>query len=266
MKIIALDDELIALKNLELKLKECVPDAEVHYFQKEQPLLDYLSTQKADVAFLDIRIGTTNGLVFAKTLREICPECAIIFLTGYSEYAVDAFRLKASGYLLKPVSTEDLRRELAYVKSNSQTQPIEKKLYVKCFGNFDLFFEGRPVTFSRSKSKELFAYLVDRRGSSASMPEIASALWDDGMYDHSRNNQIHTFLHDLIKDLSRVSRESLIIRKRNAISLDVSKIDCDYYRFLNGDIAAINEYSGEYMSQYWWAEFTSASIMASISR
>ncbi len=261
MNIIAVDDEMIALKNLELKLKEIPSVTEIHIFEDCQDALDYLNTNTPDAAFLDINMTPISGIMMAKKIKDICPSCAIIFLTGYSDYAVEAFSMKVSGYLMKPATIEDIQRELEYVQSTAQMKtPDTNQLEVHCFGNFDVFRNGESVKFSRSKSKELFAFLIDRRGASVTMSEIAAVLWDDGIFNRSRNNQIHSFLHELIKSLDAVDAKQVIIKKRNAISVSVSEVTCDYYQFLEGDPAAINSYSGEYMSQYWWAEFTAGEL------
>ena len=49
-----------------------------------------------------------------------------------------------------------------------------------------------------------------------------------------------------------------MIKKWNYLAIDPERIDCDYYNFLAGDVRAINSYTGEYMSNYSWAEFTTA--------
>ena len=83
----------------------------------------------------------------------------IIFVTGFSEYTGDAMRLHASGYIMKPVTTEAVKSELDDLRF-----PIIPKdnslLRVQCFGNFDVFTpDGKPMHFERSRSKEIFAYL-----------------------------------------------------------------------------------------------------------
>lgn len=267
MRIIAVDDEVIALKNLELKLKECDGgEIEFQPFQSCTKALDWLTEHEAEVALLDIHLGNKmDGITLAKKIRECRPSCDIIFLTGYSEHAVEAFAMKVSGYLLKPVSVEALQRELDFVRNKRQDVSRKtKNIRVQCFGNFEVFVGDRMLRFSRRKSKELFAYLIDRRGASVTMAEIASVLWADGIYDRSRNNQIHSYLHDLSETLKRETGEDLVIRKRNALAVDVSRIDCDYLRFLAGDAAAVNSYVGEYMSQYWWAEFTTGTLTAQL--
>ena len=54
--------------------------------------------------------------------------------------------------------------------------------------------------------------------------------------------------------------EDVIIKKWNYLAIDVSKIDCDYYKFLDGDAVAVNSYMGEYMANYSWAEMTTANL------
>ncbi len=259
MTILAVDDEILALNNLERHIKVLLPEADFVSFTAEEDALAWLCDHTARIALLDIHIGSMGGILLAKQLREKCPDCSVIFVTGYSEYAVTAFAMKVSGYLMKPVSREELKRELDYALGTDfpvQGSPASDRITVQCFGSFEVFCGGKTVYFPRKKSKELFAYLVDRRGAQASMAELASVLWEDGKYDLSRNNQIHTFIHDLVKALSAVSGEEIILKKRNAVSIDTAKIDCDYYAFLAGDAQAVRTYRGEYMSQYWWAEFT----------
>ncbi len=261
MKILAVDDEAIALKNLELKIHKCLADAEVWTFNSAKKTLDWLPDNDIDVAFLDINMAEMDGLNLAGKIREVKPYCPIIFVTGHSEYAIPAFKIKATGYLVKPIEVSDLKKELEFIQNSTADDPADiKGMYVKCFGNFDVFAGGKVVEFHRKKSKEIFAYLVDRNGSTATMQEISSVLWEDEVFDESKRNQIHTFLHDLIEDLKAVNMETVLIKKRNAVCVDKSKFKCDYYDFLNGDEKAENLYTGEYMSQYWWAEITGGKL------
>ncbi|HKM28794.1 MAG TPA: response regulator [Anaerovoracaceae bacterium] len=103
MKAIIVDDEKLAVENLEGKLHKIERITEVHGFTDPEEALEYVKANLVDVAFLDISMQQMLGLVLAAKIREIRQECAIIFVTGYSEYAVDAFRMHVEGYLLKPV-------------------------------------------------------------------------------------------------------------------------------------------------------------------
>jgi two-component SAPR family response regulator len=200
-----------------------------------------------------------NGINLAKLIKSKCPYSNIIFMTAYSEYAVDAFNVRASGYLLKPVTCEQLEAEIADLR-NPIEEDKSKLLHVQCFGNFEVFSEGKPVTFAYRKTKELFAYLIDRRGASCTIEELCSILWEDKPYTEEVRNYLRKLISDLVHSLKSVHAENVFIKRRNCFSVDVSTIDCDYYRMLKGDAKAVNTYRGEYMSQYDWAIFTLGSL------
>ena len=179
----------------------------------------------------------------------------IIFVTGFSEYKGDAMDMKASGYIMKPVTKEEVAAELEELRF-----PIIPKrnalLRVQCFGNFDVFTpDGAPVHFERSRSKEIFAYLVHRRGSSCSTREIAAALFEDEPYDKTQQSYVQTLISAMIKSLKKIGAESAVVKSYNALSVNVDTLDCDYYRFQELDSGAVNAYQNEYMSQYYWADF-----------
>lgn len=254
MKIIVADDEKIALKTLVEAINEAYPEAEVKAFRKASEVIEYAEENKADVAFLDIDMRGTNGMELAKRLKENQPKINIIFVTGYSEYMGDAFSIHASGYVLKPPTKEKIELEI-----NNLRNPIEEKpAYVKIqtFGNFEVFVDGRPLVMKLSKSKELLAYLVDRKGAGVSTAEIASVLWENKGYNRSLKNQVQTVVRKLFEALENVQAQDILIKKWNSLSLDVEKVTCDYYEFLKGDINYINSFTGEYMTNYSWAEFT----------
>ena len=106
MKIIMIDDEKHALSELHEILSEHYPDAEVNCFTETTPAIEFLKNNACDVAFVDINMPDKTGLELAVELKDICAGINIIFVTGYSQYAVDAFSLNASGYILKPAQTE----------------------------------------------------------------------------------------------------------------------------------------------------------------
>ena len=257
MNIIAADDERLALKAIVEVIKEVLPDANIVSFQKTKELLEYVKDHKVDMAFLDIQMRGTNGIEIAKLIKDIQPDVNIIFATGYSDYAIEAFRLHASGYLMKPVTKEDVQRELDYLKSHqAKEKNSNKDLFVQCFGNFEVFYKGEVVEFNRSKSKELFAYLVHKRGAAVTSPDIAGIIWEDGMFGLSRQKQLQTILSDLRKTFEKLGLNDVIIRTKLGVAVNKARIDCDLYNFIKGDINAINSYLGEYMINYYWAEFT----------
>ena len=260
MKIIVADDERLALKAIVETIKQVLPDAEVFPFQKTKELIEFAKTTECDIAFLDIQMRGCNGIEMAKQIKEIQPNINIIFATGYSDYAIEAFKLHASGYVMKPVSVEDVKREIENLRNpkidHDNKQNSKNKIYVQCFGSFEVFCNNEPVEFNRSKSKEVFAYLVHRNGAIVSSPDIAGIIWEDGMFGLSRQKQLQTIISDLRKTFAKLGYPDIIIRKKLGIACDKSQFECDLYNFIKGDVKAINSYLGEYMTNYYWAEFT----------
>ena len=97
MKIIALDDEKIALQGLILSIQKVAPDAKVYGFRSASEAIAHMKSDPCDIAFLDIDMPKVSGIEVARLLKQINPQLNIIFVTAYSQYGVDAFALYASG-------------------------------------------------------------------------------------------------------------------------------------------------------------------------
>jgi two-component SAPR family response regulator len=249
MIAIAVDDEPLMLSALTKAVKASTDITAVADFTSCEDALDFIKSNRVDMAFLDINMRGMGGLSLAEKIIGIHPDCKIIFCTGYEEYAIAAFKLHASGYLLKPVSAEAVQAEIDHIIGVRQT---EKQLVVKCFGNFEVYAQGKPMTFKRSKTKELFAFLVDRNGAGVTVAEIGVVLWENNE-DQKNQNYIHQLFRDLRQSLEAVGAEEIFERNRYFYSVNPLKIDCDYYTYLK---TGRPEFLGEYMSQYSWAEGT----------
>lgn len=257
MNIIAVDDERLALHMLVSTINEVLPTATVYAFAAGNEALNFANDNIIDIAFLDIEMYDIQGVVLAKKLEKIHPRLNVIFVTGHTQYAVDAYALYASGYLLKPITSEQIAQQIAHLRY-PVTELLQQKPIIQCFGGFDIFVNGAPVQFRRAKSKELLAYLVDRRGAGSTAAELASVLWEDGGYDRSRQKQLSVIRLDLIKSLQQADIEDILVRGQNILAVNPKAVICDYYSMLEGDTDAVNSFLGEYMSQYSWAEYTTA--------
>ena len=251
MNIIVVDDEKLAVDYLILLLEQIDIDATITGFVDIEDAFNYMETNKVDIIFLDIEMGTQNGIMVAQK----CSSTNIVFVTAYPEYSLDAFAVHASGYLLKPVRAEDLKKELDHLR-----YPIEHHnkypVFIQTFGNFEIFVNGEPLEFSRNKSKECIAYLVDRRGATISMRELAAVLWEDRPYDRSLQNYLYQVIHDLMTTLKKNDIEYILNKNIQGYSICISKLSCDYYEVLNGNQKYMDTFTGEYMSNYSWAEYT----------
>ena len=249
MIAIAVDDEILMLGALVAAIKASDDIFEVSQFSSCDEALDFVKGNAVDIAFLDINMRGMGGLALAEKIIGVCPDCKIVFCTGYEEYAIPAFKLHASGYLMKPVSAKDVQVEIDNIKGIRQK---EKPLTVKCFGTFEVLARGEKLTFKRSKTKELFAFLVDRNGAGVTVAEIGVALWGNDE-DQKNRNYIHQLFRDLRQSLEAVGVEEIFERNNYFYSLNPEKLDCDYFAYLK---TGKPEFHGEYMAQYSWAEET----------
>ena len=249
MIAIAVDDEVLMLGALVAAI-EASPDIEaVTKFSSCEDALEFVKQNSADIAFLDINMRGMGGLALAEKIIGACPDCKIVFCTGHEEYAIPAFKLHAAGYLLKPISAADVQAEINNIKGVRQSQ---KPLTVKCFGNIEVYAKGQILSFKRSKTKELLAFLIDRNGAGVTAAEIGVALWENDE-DGKNKNYIHQLFHDLRQTLEAVGADKVFRRNNYLYSVDPDKLECDYYAYLK---TGRPEFCGEYMTQYSWAEKT----------
>ena len=255
MKAICVDDEPLAV---EYTLDQCghLPEIdEAKGFTDAQQALDYLGDHPADLALLDINMPGIDGITLAARIKEMYPGMIILFLTAYREYAFDAYAVHATGYLLKPVSLEKLAAEVRYVCGASRGLPA-KHIEVRTFGSFDLYVDGKPVSFKLAKSKEILAYLVDKQGFGISRAELCAAMWEDRLYDRRMQKRLDVYIRSLWETLREYGVPEILKMERGILRVDPNVFDCDAYRLYAGDSEAINAYHGEYMSAYSWASMT----------
>lgn len=112
MKILAIDDEKIALEGLVDAIRKAEPSAEIDGFRKASEALNFYREHACEVVFLDVQMRNMSGVELAKEMKLINPKVNIIFATGYGDYREDAFDMHASGYLLKPITEKKIRTEL----------------------------------------------------------------------------------------------------------------------------------------------------------
>jgi two-component SAPR family response regulator len=259
MNIIAVDDEKSALNSLQSAIKEAIQGCTLSCFNISKTALEYVKNNQVDIAFLDIEMSGMNGLELAKHIKVINGKTIIIFVTGYSQYAVEAFAIRASGYLMKPVTASAVLKEVEHLKNTVVSKlPINndtgKKMRVQTFGNFEVFADGKPLLFNRAKTKELLAYLVSRQGAMCNNNEIAAIIWEDKEDSSSLQSMFRTLVADLTQALNEANIKDVLIKKRGYIGIIPENISCDLYDFNSG--INVNNYLGEFMNQYSWAEFT----------
>lgn len=256
MRVTIVDDERLALRQF-LMETENMPGVEVAgAFTNPLEALAFMKEHPVEAAFLDIEMPGMNGLVLAEKLREIREGLVVIFVTGYEQYTLDALKVKADYYLIKPYDRKELGDALERARLLSARQ--KKRVQIRTFGRFEVYIDGRAVYFPNSKAKELLALCVDHRGGTVTLEEAADKLWEDRAYDERVKNLYRKAVMQIRQILSEYHAEEIFFAGRGACQVAAQKIDCDYYGFLENDPEAVRAWkmSGGYLQEYSWAEET----------
>ena len=110
--IIMVDDNKVILSYNQLILEEVAPNAAIASFSRPQEAIEYAKKHRTDLAFLDIEMGVISGFDLCRELLEINPCTKVVYLTAYPEYSLNAWGTDACGFMVKPLITEDVRRQL----------------------------------------------------------------------------------------------------------------------------------------------------------
>ena len=264
MLIFAIDDEPKMCRLLQKTIQEAAPRAEVRTFPDGLRAIEAIEEQglEPSVIFSVIIMPELDGLELAVRLKTAAPDSRLVFVTGFTEYALKAYQLHASGYILKPPEPERVREELEELERKTPTEDrrLTNRLQVRCFGHFEVFWRGKPLAYGRQQSKELLAFLIDRRGGFCSAEEIIAGIWEDVQDLKAAKHRLRNLTWDLRRTLGEIGLEGLLLRRRNQLAIVPELVDCDYYRMLDGDMDAVNQFRGEYMAQYSWAELTKGDL------
>ena len=254
MKAIAVDDEIYMLETLRKAVNASSDIEKLEAFSSCSAALTYATENPVDVAFLDINMRGIGGLGLAENLHELQPLCKIVFCTGHEEYAVPAFQLHVSGYLMKPITPEAVQKEIDHIKGVKVT---EKLLTIQCFGNFEVLYNGQSLPFKRKKTKELLAVLVDRNGAGMTAKQICTILFPEDTDDAKNAAYLRQLVLDLKNTLKTIRAEDVLQHDTPYYRIDTNLVRCDYLSFLETGRPAFH---GEYMTQYSWAEATCAML------
>lgn len=214
--------------------------------------LAFAQKNPIDLAILGIQLNGMDGIFLAKRLQILYPDILLIFITKHEEYAMDAIRLHAVSYLLKPYTQEELYYAIQSAKLLSRR--TKNRIFVKTFGHFDVFVDEKPIMFRSAKAKELLALLVDRQGGTVNTDQIICALWEERPNDESTQNLCSKVTKNLQNELKEYGAQEMLITSRGIRRVDREAFTCDLYELLSGDERIKRRFVGDYMLDYSWAE------------
>lgn len=252
MRIAIVDKDSIVLQNSVNIIQRYRPADEIYAFEDECELIEFLRKTPCDVVFMEPHRDDKDGIAAVRELKSIYPKVNIIFLTSHDEYYRAAMELHISGYVLKPLTRGDIEKELSDLRY-PHLENTEVLIKVRCFDEFEVReTDGELIRFERSKAKELFAYLIHKRGINCTLREAAAILFEDEPFDIKKQNYMQKIISSMMNTLKKHKVEGVILKGFNEMRIDVSKVECDYYRFV--DQKAEMDYSKEekYLQEYEW--------------
>lgn len=258
MNVIYVDDEKPALDNFRLTVKDFSEIENLFLFRNVEEALEFVEKNHIDVAFIDMEMRELHGLKLAERLKKIDPNICIIFVTAYEQYALQAFGVDALGYILKPYTRQEIKKELSKV---TRFRPLPKKrISIQTIPGFVVSVDGERLLWGRTKVEELFALFVDRGNEGVTVGEAIACLWPGRTADENTQSLYRVTYKRLMDTLKANGIEDIIVNNGRKKYLRTDQIECDLYRILAGDKEAIKSYSGEYLREYSWAETRNAQL------
>ena len=236
MKAVIIDDEYFALTELTYLLKEndvCV----IGSFTDPNEGYDFIVEEKPDVLFLDIDLPDINGIELALKVQTMLPHIAIVFVTAYSQYALDAYSAYPVDYILKPVRDERLKSTLLRIRQDISADKGQdnNELSIRAFGKFEIMCGDDSVRFYTKKSRELLAFLLCNFDKPMRRDEIVRILFEEEELQKGINN-LYITLYRLRKALSAagIQDEQLCIKEDYTLKIQDSICDfVDFSRFIS---------------------------------
>lgn len=233
IRIVIVDDEfpnhsylqrLISL-DPELSCEAC--------FSSAAKALEYIILHKPDLVLLDIEMPSLSGTAMAKEIKAQLSETEIIFTTAYPEHAVEAFKVGALHYLLKPISENDFKEAILRMSQKQRiTEPQNLNNWqIEMMGSFKVFHKTTKKTLSwpTKKSEELFAYFVYQNGKTVEKTVLWDLLWEE--VDERRTQRyLHNEIYRIKNTLKSEGIEAQIQFQNGAYRLDLSEFDCDVHQ------------------------------------
>ncbi|MFC5699816.1 response regulator [Cohnella faecalis] len=260
MNAILLDDEPLALRSLAFQLNRFEDMNILGTFSFPADAIVAAEKLRPDVAFIDIDMPDMNGIQVAEKLQDIDDSMVIVFVTAYEEYAVKAFELNALDYVLKPVQPSRLERTVQRLlednRLHKESRAVKEdtkaeRVIVHCAGSMNVIGrDGEPLPWRTAKSRELFAYLVFKRGQPVRKETLLELLWPDT--DEKKGfTQMYTTIYRLRKTFDAAGLSIRLLNSGDGYWLRIEDLAVDLLEWEEA-IAQLPALSAESADAYQW--------------
>lgn len=248
MNIIVIDDEKAPLLTFAGHLLDNASVTANLFTTQVEEALEFAATHDVAAVFLDIVMPKISGIDLAEKFIAICPDIKIVFITGYAQN-IEEIRARIGenlyDFCYKPYDAVRLNSILAGIVNEAGST-----VTFRTFSHFDCFIGDRPVDFTRAKSKELLALLVDRRGGTVTMEEAIACLWPEKQVELAKKLYRDAVCR-LRLTLQKYHIAHLIDVRRARLALKTRYCACDLWDFLDGREGV--KFTGEYLRPYEWS-------------
>ena len=258
MRVIYVDNEQSALEEFQDKVKDFPEIKQLKLFEDAQEAFNWAKSNPVDVAFLDIEMSGIMGTELARQLKQIDCNIRIFFITEHKQYALEAFQVKALGYILKPYTAGEVKESLE-LASLVRNRP-KKRVVIQTIPNFAVWVDGKRVALSGAKRAELLALLVDHGATGITAGEAIACLWPGRPADEKTQTLYRVTFHQMLDELKAAGIDYIVGCEGKRKYLVMEQVDCDLYRILDGKTADIANYGGDYLKEYSWAETRNAQL------
>lgn len=232
LEAVLIDSEIPSLNDISYLLSENYVEI-LGAFTDSDQALDFIVTNKPDVVFLDIDMPQSNGIGLALLIQNVYPDVSLVFVSGHSTYALEAYKAYPVDFLLKPIDGERLSQTITHLEKTKLQRPkgIAADLKIKCFGKFEVLAGTTPIKFPTHKTMMLLAYLICKSDDVIYRDELIEAILDQKSSEKNINN-LRVTLYRLRNTLAKASikENSLLIKENYSIQIEDSV--CDYIDFL----------------------------------
>ncbi len=128
MNCIVVDDEYPSIQELSYFIENFSSIKILEKFDDSICAMEYIQSRPVDIIFLDISMPKLDGLTFSKIINTMKNKPILVFITAFSEYAIEAFQVSAFDYILKPYSEERIADTLKRLENCTPTKCVNNKL------------------------------------------------------------------------------------------------------------------------------------------
>lgn len=237
VRTIIIDDEEPVLQLMKIIMRKNKHLDIVGEFTDSKKALEGILKLLPDVVFIDIEMPCMDGIELANKILEFDENIQIVFVTAYEKYALEAFKVNAVNYILKPIIEKELNATVKRLLRNYSVRAddfIESKSNkILSLGTFKVYGKkDKLISWPTAKVQELFAYFVYMRGEEIDKWILCDILWPDYLPKKAEHN-LHSTIYRLKASLKSVDIENIVQYRKGKYSINLQNFYCDSWEFEN---------------------------------